>query len=108
MSPHGIMAASLLPRCAAVSVAGISISAAGLVDTGNFIRTTFAHRYDDLNFSVVDSGLMLDLGAYSAQNPPRSPFPPRSFMAAHNTERLSNTRRTGLCGGDDSGRRRGQ
>src|SRR5215469_7179054 len=45
------------------------------------LTTSFARQRDDLNFSVVDSGFVVDLGAYSAPNPPRSPFPPRSFRA---------------------------
>src|SRR5215470_9870168 len=40
------------------------------------LTTSFARQRDDLNFSLADSGFVVDLGAYSAPNAPRSPLPP--------------------------------
>jgi len=47
--------------------------------TADLIHPMLVYLFDVWNFSVEDSGLVEDLVAYSAPNPPPSPFPPRSF-----------------------------
>jgi hypothetical protein len=57
----------------------------------------FAHQYEHLDFYVVDSGFVVDLGVYSAPKQPHSPDQPRSFPIRDLTARIGTRGRMGIA-----------